>query len=482
MRFAWTLAFISMLTGPAVALAGPDNSDAPAIDGEQRVALVIGNGRYHSTAPLQNPPNDARLIGETLASLGFQVVGDGPLLDADRATMERAIRTFGKRLRGGAIGLFYYAGHGVQVDGENFLVPVSANIEDPADVKYELISVGYVLDEMRNAGNRLNIVILDACRNNPFGGHATRSYTRGLAVMQAPAGTIISYATQPGATASDGDEKNSPFSRALAASFKKPGLGVFETFNDVGLAVKTATAGQQQPWFDTSPIEGHFQFRAGSASVSPSPTPSSSTAAVRDPAADERAFWESVRDSRNSAELNAYLNKYPHGTYAVLAHARLDDLRSASAANTMAKPTEMPAAEPALVTNTSTAAPAGPPAAAALLHYRPGAAIFFQKAQTSATAVGNKKYDQLPQSASVTVFESPAKAPRQFEVVATIVHADPCKMHTCALTDAYEPLSAKARELGANGIIIDNSQLMKTSVFSTGIAVDARAIRFVDGR
>jgi len=488
-----------MLVGPELALAGPSAADAQAAGGEQRVALVIGNGRYHSTAPLQNPPNDARLIGETLASLGFQIVGDGPLLDADRSTMERAIRTFGKKLRGGDVGLFYYAGHGVQVDGENFLVPVSATIEDPADVKYELISVGYVLDEMRNAGNRLNIVILDACRNNPFGARALRAYTRGLAIMQAPAGTIISYATQPGATAADGTDKNSPFSRALAASIKKSGIGVFETFNEVGLAVKSATGGQQQPWFDTSPIEGNFQFRPAPATAAtptvPSPSP---LAAVADPSADERAFWESVRDSRNSAELKAYLTRYPHGTYVVLANTRLASLKGAPAAPAAARPAETPSSRPTAATNTETvppsapptaaptaapsAAPSGPPAAASLLHYHPGAAIFFQKTETSVTPVGDKRYDRLPESASVSVFDSSAKRPQQFEVIATMIHADPCKMRTCTLKDAIEPLSAKAREIGANGIIIDNSQAVKTSVFSIGIAVDARAIRFVEGR
>lgn len=483
MRVVWTLACMFVLVGPQLALAGPSAADAPAVGSEQRVALVIGNGKYRTTAPLQNPPNDARLIGETLASLGFQIVGDGPLLDADRATMERAIRTFGKKLRGGAVGLFYYAGHGVQVDGENFLVPVSASIEDPADVKYELISVGYVLDEMRNAGNRLNIVILDACRNNPFGARALRGYTRGLAVMQAPAGTIISYATQPGATAADGSERNSPFSTALAASIRKSGIGVFETFNEVGLAVKSATGGQQQPWFDTSPIEGNFQFRPAAATVAaPTLASASRPAAVADASADERAFWESVRDSRSSAELKAYLTRYPRGTYVVLANARLESLRAAPAALAAAAPAEAPSSLPTAARNTASAAPSAAPAAASLLHYQPGAALFFQKTQTSVTPVGVKRYDPLPESASVVVFESPAKGPQQFELIATMIHADPCKMHTCTLKDAFEPLSAKAREIGANGVIIDNSQAVKTSVFSTGIAVDARAIRYVEGR
>jgi hypothetical protein len=207
------------------------------------------------------------------------------------------------------------------------------------------------------------------------------------------------------------------------------------------------------------------------------PSPSSDTTA------DERAFWESVRDSKNPAELKAYLTRYPHGTYSVLAKSRLTNLQSAAGVSTPTKLTDMPSPKPPVAEETAAVAPpSGPPAAAAMLHYNPGAALFFQKTHTAATPVSAKAFAPLPESAPVTIFESPARAPRHFEVVATIQHADPCKMHTCTLKDANDPLSAKARELGANGIIIDNSQIMKTSVFSTGIAVDARAIRFTEER
>jgi uncharacterized caspase-like protein len=189
------------------ALAAPPGAcQTGAAPAEERVALVIGNGLYRHVPPLTNPPSDARLVAETLKSLDFRLIGDAALLNGDRAAMERAMRDFGKRLRGRSVGLFYYAGHGVQIEGENYLVPVAADVEDAADVKYELVNVGYVLDEMKNAGNRLNIVILDACRNNPFGGRGLRALTRGLAQMQAPEGTLISYATQPGNTASRDDE------------------------------------------------------------------------------------------------------------------------------------------------------------------------------------------------------------------------------------------------------------------------------------
>jgi uncharacterized caspase-like protein len=305
---------------------------------EDRLALVIGNGGYVHVPPLTNPPNDARLAAETLKSDGFKLVGDSALVNADRASMERAIRDFGKRLRGGAIGLFYYAGHGVQIDGENYLVPVGANVESAADVKYELITVGYVLDEMKNAGNRLNIVILDACRNNPFGGRGLRAVNSGLATMQAPEGTLISYATQPGNVASDGAGKDSPFTVALIAAMSKPGMGVFETFNEIGLDVKKATGGQQQPWLASSPIAGAFQFRPGAgapaAAVSAAPSASANTAPG---AAEDRAFWESVRDSKSSAEYQAYLQRFPQGIYASLARSRLDALKSSGSAELVSR-------------------------------------------------------------------------------------------------------------------------------------------------
>jgi uncharacterized caspase-like protein len=470
-RILASLALVALSSRAELCAADQTMAGASVAGTEQRVALVIGNGRYRSVPPLQNPPNDARLVADTVTALGFQLVGDGVVLDADRPTMERAIRAFGKRLRGGAVGLFYYAGHGVQIDGENYLVPVSANVEDPADIKYELIGTGYVLDEMRNAGNRLNIVILDACRNNPFGARGLRSYTRGLAVMQAPAGTIVSYATQPGNTAADGAGQNSPFASALTASMRKPGLSVFETFNDVGLAVKAMTGGQQQPWFDTSPIEGNFQFRQRSGAPPEAPTAAAGAngARVVDATADERALWESVRDSRSSAELNAYLGRYPQGIYSDVARTRLEQLAAAPAPGSLsATPAAPPAAAPAQP------ASKGATPAAKSLHF---GMAFLHHAETTVTRVGTRQYDALPTSAPVTVFSSASEAPRSLEVVAILSHADPCGFHRCTLKDAIEPLSTKAREAGANAIIIDGVQTVRTSLSSTGIAVDARAVR-----
>jgi uncharacterized caspase-like protein len=519
----WILGLL-LSASPAHAAAADAPAAAPATASEPRLALVIGNGGYHHVPPLTNPPNDARLAADTLRSLGFRLVGDAALVNADHAAMEHAIRDFGKRLRGGAVGLFYYAGHGVQIEGENYLVPVGADVEDAADVKYELVNVGYVLDEMKNAANRLNIVILDACRNNPFGGRGLRALSRGLAQMQAPEGTLISYATQPGNTASDGNGKNSPFTKALTAAMMKPGLGVFDTFNEVGLTVKAATGGQQQPWLASSPIEGTFQFRAGSAAPVPAPpsAPVANAAAAAASAADERSYWESVRDSKNPAELEAYLKRFPQGTYAELARTRLASLKAVAATNATTHRTAATGAgaagsaaddraywesvretrNPAEVEAYLQRFPQGtyadlakarlvslkeapPPTPAAQLIYPQTPPLHFgasylQAKVTAANRVGSKEYAPLPESANVVVYSSEGEAKRSYEVVATLAHSDPCTFHRCTVENAIEPLSAKAREVGANGIIIDSSQTVRTSLVSTGVVVHARAIRLAE--
>lgn len=263
----------------------------PAV-ADKRVALVIGNSAYRSVAPLRNPRNDARLIADTLRSLGFALVGGGPVLDVSKAGLDEAVQMFGTELVGADVGLFYYAGHGVQVRGVNYLVPVDANPARVTDVDFQMLDANLVLRQMEGAGTRLNLVILDACRNNPFGGRGLRSAGAGLAQMQAPEGTLISFATQPGNVALDGKGGNSPYSLALARTIRKPGLGIFDAFNAVGLAVKRATGGAQQPWVSSSPIAGSFYFApvsppatatAPAASSSPPPSAGTNVAA---------AFWQ----------------------------------------------------------------------------------------------------------------------------------------------------------------------------------------------
>jgi len=247
-----------------VGLVAPSPSPAPspvagAITGK-RVALVIGNSNYVNVPRLANPANDARLTADTLRSLGFTLVGGGAQLNLDKAGVDRAVQSFGVALRGADVGLFYYAGHGVQVRGGNYLVPVDANPIHESDVDFQMLDANLVLHQMSDAGTKLNLVILDACRNNPFGGRGLRATTGGLAQMQAPEGTVISFATQPGNVAQDGNNGHSPYTEALTQVMKKPGFKVFDTFNEVGLLVSSATGGAQQPWFSSSPIKGDFYF------------------------------------------------------------------------------------------------------------------------------------------------------------------------------------------------------------------------------
>jgi hypothetical protein len=229
----------------------------PLAHAERRIALVVGNSGYQH-ARLANPSNDAQLMADTLKSLGFTLVGDGAQIDLDKGKLDAAVQSFGKLLQSADVALFYFAGHGVQVS--NYLVPVNANVAREADVGFQMLDINLVLQQMHGAGTRLNVIILDACRNNPFVGRGLRAAEGGLAQMRAPEGTLISYATQPGSVAQDGDNGNSPYTRALAETLKRPGLGLFDVFNEVGLAVQRTTGGAQQPWVSASPIAGSFYF------------------------------------------------------------------------------------------------------------------------------------------------------------------------------------------------------------------------------
>jgi uncharacterized caspase-like protein len=194
-----------------------------------RTALVIGNSNYR-TAPLTNPQNDARDMAAVLRKLGFEVIEK---IDADERRMKAAINDFSKKLRRSDIGLFYYAGHGMQINSNNYLIPVGADISSESDVEFEAVNAGRVLGKMREAGNRLNIVILDACRDNPFK-RTFRTQAQGLSQMDAPKGTIIVYATSPGNVAEDGQGRNSPYTKHLLANIARPDLPINQVFNEVG--------------------------------------------------------------------------------------------------------------------------------------------------------------------------------------------------------------------------------------------------------
>ena len=220
----------------------------------ERLALVIGNSAYQ-TAPLKNPLNDAEDMAVALRNLGFKVLLK---INADQRTMEDTIRFFGKQLRGAGVGLFYFAGHGVQVGGLNYLIPIGANIDSESDVKYEAVDAGRVLGKMEDAENQLNIVILDACRNNPFSRNF-RTSERGLARMDAPKGSLIAYATAPGEVAADGSERNGIFTKYLMKHMFEPNLPIELVLKKARIDVARTTGGRQIPW-ESSSLMGNFYF------------------------------------------------------------------------------------------------------------------------------------------------------------------------------------------------------------------------------
>ena len=224
----------------------------------QRSALVIGNSAYKAS-PLANPVNDANDMAELLKKLGFHVT---KLTDASRRDMEEAINALGRRLREGGTGLFYFAGHGVQVNGINYLIPIGANIETEGDVKFEAVDANRVLSKMQDAGNPLNTVFLDACRNNPFA-RMFRSAQQGLAPMDAPKGSLVAFATAPGDTAADGMGRNGVFTKHLLENMPQPGLEIGLMMRQVRAGVQTDTGDKQTP-FEVSSLTGSFYFNTAS--------------------------------------------------------------------------------------------------------------------------------------------------------------------------------------------------------------------------
>ncbi len=225
------------------------------VQDERKIALVIGNSSYQQ-GYLKNPVNDARSITRVLRAKGFDVILRENVANKD--DMKRAVREFGNKIQNGGVGLFYYAGHGVQVKGINYLIPVRAQINIEEEIEYESLDVGFVLAQMEAARNRMNIVILDACRNNPFA-RSFRSADRGLATINAPTGTLIAYATAPGSVASDGSGENGLYTEMLLKHIDKPGLKIEEVFKNVRAEVLDKSNGIQIPW-ESSSLVGDFYF------------------------------------------------------------------------------------------------------------------------------------------------------------------------------------------------------------------------------
>ncbi|HEX3059112.1 MAG TPA: caspase family protein [Usitatibacter sp.] len=273
-----------------------------------RVALVIGNGKYAS-APLVNSVNDSRAMAQSLREMGFTVIERENITSKQIPSTLREFRT---SLTPGSVALFFYAGHGLQIKGTNYLPAVDAEINSEDDVPMQSIDLNRILDILAESKTRLNLLFLDACRNNPYA-RSMRSGVTGLAKVDAPSGTLISFATRPGSTASDGSGGHGVYTEQLLGQMREPNVPVEQVLKRVGASVKRATRGAQEPWMEGS-IEGDFYFRGGAAAaVASGPV---------DPLALELAYWDSVKSSANARDYQAYLDKYPQGQFAGLARER----------------------------------------------------------------------------------------------------------------------------------------------------------------
>jgi hypothetical protein len=281
-----------------------------------RRALVIGNGSYR-VAPLKNPANDARAMGEALKAVGFEVT---LALDLPREQMLAAARDYTASLaRAKPIGLFYYAGHGMQLAWRNYLLPVDAKIERQEDVPKACLDVNTVIEGIGRAANPMNVIVLDACRDNPFG----RDWReRGLSQLDAPAGTFLAYATSPGNVASDGAGANGLYTENLLREMRVPEAKIEDVFKRVRLGVRRSSSGAQVPWESTS-LEDDFWF------IPPKELKRLSDAEVGREFKEESAAWQKAEAASDPALLEAYLKRYPSGRFSELAQANLDALLEA---------------------------------------------------------------------------------------------------------------------------------------------------------
>ena len=317
-----TVAVFYAVQGPALA--------------DRRVALVIGNSDYTELPDLANPSRDASAMAAALEGLGFDVTHG---VDVGYRQLTGLVREFSRDLTNADVALVYYAGHGVQFAGENYLLPIDAALEHPNDLDFDAVRLSALLSRMERNGI-INIILLDSCRDNPLLQRWSSGATRGLVLGEGggmiqtpgPIGTLVFFATQPHGTAADGEAGHSPFTEALLEHIERPGLEIADLVREVRRDVATSTANAQVPW-DQSSLTDRFFFvpppeEEGAAAVTlPEP---------RDPDGGDRptadiVFWESVRDSDHAGDFEAYLERFPDGTFAVLARMRLDRLSEAAA-------------------------------------------------------------------------------------------------------------------------------------------------------
>ena len=341
----WVRAFrpngaVSALAALIISIAIMALPCAARADADRRVALVIGNGAYKAAPALDNPPVDAKAVAAKLKGLGFEVV-EG--YDLNMAQMRDAVANFSAALPDAKAAVVYYAGHGVSVDEENYLLPTDIVLKNPTDLDLGAISVSLLLRQMKRE-ERSNILILDACRDNPFAAELARSKSRSVVAERGfsriadklASGTLISFATDPGATAQDGPAgEHSPFTKALLDHLEDPGVTVGTMMERVGSEVSTLTNKKQTPWVSSS-LTGEFMLKPAAApekvevsrrsvDVAPQYAPEPGSRA------EENLLWQSAQQSNLAADYQAYLDAYPSGVFAKMARNRVASLGAAAA-------------------------------------------------------------------------------------------------------------------------------------------------------
>jgi len=306
---------------------------------EQRVALLVGNNAYAAT-PLQNAVNDARDLATALRNLGFRTIVRE---NATRRDLIEALREFGQAIDQAEAAVFFYAGHALQFKDRNYLVPVDTEMRSEEDIALFSVEIQQVFDRMDRARTRTNVIILDACRDNPFAS-SFKVASPGLAQASAPSGTLVAYATAPGSVAADGFGRNGIYTKHILQHIATPDLPVESLFKRVREGVERETQKRQTPW-DSSSLKGEFHFSGAGRSPAPAPV---AVAAPAGPSVDvqlqiEREFWISARDSNRPEELQAYLDNYPEGKFVALARLRLRSMgQSVTPEGLQIGPAQMP--------------------------------------------------------------------------------------------------------------------------------------------
>jgi len=322
----WTRTWLAKIAALAIFMLAA-GSGARA---ETRVALVIGNGDYVHANALPNPPNDASDVADSLERLGFSVTR---VLNGTYDDLRRAIRSFNSRVQGADIGLIYFAGHGMELAGDNWLIPVDADLKSDLDVANDAVSLKTLMQSVSRAGG-LGLVILDACRDNPFAAKMsrsklTRSVTRGFAKVEPTTNVLVAYAAKDGTTAKDGDRRNSPYTTALLRNLEVPGLEISYMFRNVRDEVMASTHRAQQPF-----VYGSLSSKAVYLKPAASPPDPAALQGVA-PSGDD-AIWLTIKDSTDPQLLEGFLSKFAASSHAADARARLESLQFAKECDRLA--------------------------------------------------------------------------------------------------------------------------------------------------